>query len=39
MKTMNWDTAHLRTQLVRTLFVAATMGALVLSAIAESTWG
>ena len=29
---------HLRARLVRTLFVAATIGAMVLSAIAEATW-
>jgi hypothetical protein len=35
---MKWDTKALRTKLVRMLFVASTIGAMVLSAIAEATW-
>ena len=38
---MTWDTkrfTQLRTKLTRMLFVASTIGAMVLSAIAESTW-
>lgn len=35
---MKWDTKQLRSKLYRTFFVAATIGAMVLSSIAEFTW-
>ena len=38
---MKWDTKHiaqLRTKLTRMLFTASVLSAMVLSAIAESTW-
>ena len=35
---MKWETKQLRAKLIRTLFVASTVAAMVLSAIAEATW-
>ena len=35
---MKWETKQLRAKFVRMLFVASTIGAMVLSAIAEATW-
>ena len=35
---MKWETKQLRAKLVRMIFVVSTIGAMVLSAIAEATW-
>jgi hypothetical protein len=36
---MKWNSTSLRASLVRTLFVVSTIGAMILSAVAEATWG